>query len=80
MLTDLAALAPPLLMAAAFLLAAGAFLRHEMRRGKNPDEREGAEDSSPDSARPGEQNAIDHRSASRSLSDDSGDRDRDGGR
>ena len=80
MLSDLAALTPPLLMAAAFLIAAGAFLRHEMRRSKNPDEREGDEDSSPDSAGPSEHNAIDHRSASRSLSDDGGDRDRDGDR
>ena len=80
MLTDLAALTPPLLVAAAFLFAAGAFLRHEMRRGKNTDEREEAEDSSLDSTGPSEHNAIDHRSAPRSLSDDSADRDRDLGR
>lgn len=31
MLTDLAALVPPFLVAAAFLVAVGAFIRHEMR-------------------------------------------------
>ena len=35
MLSDLAALTPPALMAAAFLVALGAFLRHEMRGSKN---------------------------------------------
>ena len=35
MLSDLAALTPPFLIAAAFLVAVGAFLRHEMRAGKN---------------------------------------------
>lgn len=35
MQSDLAALVPPALMAAAFLLALGAFLRHEMRGAKN---------------------------------------------
>jgi hypothetical protein len=30
-LTDLAALIPPFLVAAAFLVAVGAFIRHEMR-------------------------------------------------
>ena len=40
MLTDLAALTPPLLVAVAFLIAAGAFIRHEMRRGKNATEDE----------------------------------------
>jgi hypothetical protein len=34
-LSDLAALTPPALMAAAFLVALGAFLRHEMRGPKN---------------------------------------------
>jgi hypothetical protein len=46
MLTDLAALTPPLLVAIAFLVAAGAFIRHEMRRGKNR-----AEDDEADSSR-----------------------------
>ena len=76
MLTDLSALTPPLLVAAAFLIAAGAFLRHEMRRGKNEAEREEAEDSRPDSAGAGEQNASDEQSPSGSRSDD----DRDHGR
>lgn len=34
-LADLAALTPPFLVAAAFLIAVGAFLRHEMRAAKN---------------------------------------------
>ena len=34
MLTDLAALTPPFLVAAAFLIAVGAFVRHEMRAAK----------------------------------------------
>jgi hypothetical protein len=37
-LADLAALTPPLLVCAAFLIAVGAFLRHEMRHIKNPDD------------------------------------------
>lgn len=49
MLADLAALTPPLLVAVAFLLAAGAFVRHELRRGKNAAEDEQA-DSSRDSS------------------------------
>ena len=36
MLSDLAALAPPLLVCAAFLIAVGAFLRHEMRHPDSP--------------------------------------------
>jgi len=79
MLTDLAALTPPLLVAAAFLIAAGAFLRHEMRRGKNPAEREEPRDSWPDSAAAAGDNATDQRSASRSHSDGQGDRDPDRG-
>ena len=35
MLSDLAALAPPILVCAAFLAAVGAFLRYEMRHRKN---------------------------------------------
>ena len=76
MLNDLAALTPPLLVALAFLIAAGALLRHELRRGKNQLDREEADDCRPDSAGAGEQNAPDERSASRSrTNDDSGDRD-----
>ena len=74
MLTDLAALTPPLLVAAAVLIAVGAFVRHEMRRGKSPAEHEEADDSHPDS---GARNNVDGRSTSRSRSDDRADRDRD---
>ena len=77
MLTDLAALTPPFLMAAAFLIAAGAFVRHEMRRGKRLAEREEADDSHPDSSGGSERNNVDSRSTSRSYSDDRADRDRD---
>jgi len=45
-LADLAVLAPPLLVCAAFLIAVGAFLRHEMRRIKNPDSEEEPDGSS----------------------------------
>ena len=34
MLTDLAALVPPFLVATAFLVGVGAFIRHEMRAAK----------------------------------------------
>ena len=34
MLNDLTVLTPPLVVCAAFLIAVGAFLRHEMRRGR----------------------------------------------
>ncbi len=79
MLTDLAALTPPLLVAAAFLIAAGAFLRHEMRRGKNPAEHEESLDSWPDSPATTGENETDRRSESRSHSDDGDDRDPDRG-
>ena len=69
MLTDLAALTPPLLVAAAFLIAAGAFVRHEMRRGKSQAEREEADDSASDSPGSSGQNNVDDRSTSRSYSD-----------
>lgn len=44
MLSDLAALTPPFLVCAAFLIAVVAFLRHEMRGVKNSgdDEQDGA--------------------------------------
>jgi hypothetical protein len=54
MLTDLAALTPPLLVAIAFLVAAGAFIRHEMRRGKNKAEDTEADSSRDSSSSPGE--------------------------
>ncbi|MDR2983451.1 MAG: hypothetical protein LBV34_01295 [Nocardiopsaceae bacterium] len=52
MLADLAALTPPLLVAIAFLVAAGAFIRHEMRRGKNMAEDEEADSSHDSSSSP----------------------------
>ncbi len=66
MLTDLAALTPPALVAAAFLIAAGAFVRHEIRRSKNPAEREAEGDSGRDSATATGKNETDQQSASRS--------------
>ena len=75
MLSDLAALTPPFLVAAAFLIAAGALLRHEMRRGNSQADVEEADDSHPDSPGTGERNNVDSRSTSRSYSDDSADRD-----
>jgi hypothetical protein len=77
MLTDLAALTPPLLVAAAFLIVAGAFVRHEMRRGKSQAEREEADESHPDSPGTSERNNVDHRPTWRSYTDDRADRDRD---
>jgi hypothetical protein len=46
---DLTVLAPPFLVAAVFLIAVGAFLRREMRRGKNAADDEGRDQSAPDS-------------------------------
>lgn len=76
MLTDLAALTPPLLVAAAFLIAAGAFLRHEMRRGKNPVSGDDQADSSPDSADGQPEDQPDQRSVSRSVTERPDDRNR----
>jgi hypothetical protein len=66
MLSDLAALTPPLLVAVAFLIAAGAFLRHEMRRGKSTDANQARGDSRPDSAAAARENEVDQGSVSRS--------------
>ena len=66
MLTDLAALTPPLLVAVAFLVAAGAFIRHEMRRGKNTADDEEADSPRDSSQSPGE-NESGPRSAGRSF-------------
>lgn|GEM_PF-1594297 len=44
-LSDLAALTPPLLVAAAFLVAVVAFLRHEMRDNDSPADTQPDEDS-----------------------------------
>jgi len=56
MLQDLTVLAPPLLMCAAFLVAVGAFLRHEMgasrrRRDQEASSRFSDDGTIPDSAR-----------------------------
>jgi hypothetical protein len=48
-LSDLAALTPPFLVAAAFLIAVGAFLRHEMRAAKKQSTEEGDEVGEPSS-------------------------------
>ena len=77
MLTDLAALTPPFLVAAAFLVAAWAFLRHEMRRGKNPVSGDDLADSSLDSADETSSDQADQRSVSRSFRESPEDRDRD---
>ena len=64
MLADLAALTPPLLVAVAFLIAAGAFLRHEMRRGKSAPEDEQA-----DSSRDSSQSSTENESGGSSVRD-----------
>jgi hypothetical protein len=79
MLTDLAALTPPFLVAAVFLIAAGAFLRHEMRRGKNPVDDDDPADSSPDSADGAPEDDDDQRSVSRSFRENPDDRSPDPG-
>lgn len=66
MLKDLSALTPPILMAAAFLFAAGAFVRHEMRAGKKRAEAEAESDSESDSAAEDGSNAADQGSVPRS--------------
>jgi hypothetical protein len=67
MLSDLAALTPPFLIAVAFLVGAWAFLRHEMRRGKNPVSGDDPADYPPDSASGSPEDATDQRSVSGSL-------------
>ncbi len=52
MLNDLSALAPPFLVCAAFLIAVGAFLRHEMRGKRRHDDRDQPADISADSGIP----------------------------
>jgi hypothetical protein len=79
MLNDLSALTPPLLVAAAFLIAAAAFIRHEMRRGKNGTEDERSADSPVDSSREPGINEPGSGSAQRSFSNSAGDHDRDPG-
>ncbi len=79
MLADLAALTPPFLVAAAFLIAAWAFLRHEMRRGKNPVSGDDPADSSPDSADDAAEDQTDQQSVSRSFTENPDDRNHDSG-
>ena len=67
MLNDLAALTPPFLVCAAFLIAVGAFLRHEMRRSKNPGEDADEDVSGQPSANDGSQNQPDSDAATRSV-------------
>jgi hypothetical protein len=43
LLSDLAALTPPILVAAAFLIAVGAFVRHEVRAAKKQPTEQGDE-------------------------------------
>ncbi len=74
MFKDLSALTPPLLMAAAFLIAAGAFVRHEMRGGRNRAEDDADTDSRPDSASEDGRNAGGQRPAPRSFPDKPDDR------
>jgi hypothetical protein len=58
MLKDLSALTPPFLVAVAFLVAAGAFVRHEMRGSRNRAEDDSQPDSGPDSMPEGEEDAA----------------------
>jgi hypothetical protein len=74
MLADLAALTPPLLVAIAFLVAAGAFIRHEMRRGKNTGEDEEADSSRESSSSPDENESAEG-SAQRSVRENARDSD-----
>ena len=69
MLSDLAALTPPLLVAVAFLIAAGAFIRHEMRRAKNPADSADDADSAGDSSDPSDGNQDDRGSAHRPFTE-----------
>jgi hypothetical protein len=78
-MSNLSALTPPLLVAVAFLIAVGAFIRHEIRRGKNrPDDEESA-DSRTDSSGESGINGSGSGSAQGSFSDSRGDRHRDPG-
>jgi hypothetical protein len=62
--SDLAALIPPFLVCAAFLVAVGAFLRHEMRGGKNLADDEEDDLSAEDSAEAETDNPADQPEAS----------------
>ncbi len=73
MLSDLAALTPPILVCAVFLIGVAAFLRHEMRRTKKSSEDENVEVSTQVSADQASENPVDsHRPTHRAgdLEDD----------
>jgi hypothetical protein len=77
--SDLAALIPPFLVCAAFLVGVWAFLRREMRGGKNPADDEDEAVSPADSPEQAPDNPADLPEASRSGGrTESGDRRRDG--
>jgi hypothetical protein len=76
--SELSALTPPLLVAVAFLIATGAFIRHEMRRGNKPDDEEPT-DSEIDSSRESGINGPGSGPARGSFSDSTGDGDREPG-
>jgi hypothetical protein len=59
-LSDLAALTPPLLVCAVFVIGVTAFLRHEMRRAKNSPGDESVEVSTKVSAQPRDNPADSH--------------------
>ncbi len=69
MLKDLSALTPPILMAVAFLIAAGAFVRHEMRAARKRADEEGNPDSGSDFEPDEGGNAADQRSVPRTFPD-----------
>jgi len=73
MLNDLAALTPPFLVCVAFLFAVAAFVRHEMRRAKNPDEADGVENSAQAPANMRGENLADTRANTGSPSSDGAD-------
>jgi hypothetical protein len=77
--SDLAALTPPLLVALAFLVAVGAFLRHEMRRGKNRTEDEQGTDTALDSSADANANEPEPGSSQRSFGKPAADREHDAG-
>jgi len=77
--SDLAALTPPLLVALVFPIAVGAFIRHEMRSGRNRPEDEEGTDSAPDSSDEPDSNDADPGSPQRSFGEHSADRDQDRG-
>jgi hypothetical protein len=72
--SDLAALTPPLLVAIAFLIAVSAFIRHEMRRGRNRADDEQGTDSEHDSSAESAANRPNPACPQRSFSEPAADR------